>query len=46
MDWLIQYFYYEGDLLKSCLALFGFMVLLIVILEGFHIIKSGVRSLS
>lgn len=44
MDWLIQYFYYEGDLLKSCLALFGFMILLLVILEGFYILKSALKN--
>lgn len=45
MDWLIQYFYFEGDILKSVLALVAFFVVLIVILEGFYIIKSGFKSI-
>ena len=44
MDWFIDLFYYEGDLLKSCLSLFGFLTLLIIILEGFYILKSAIRS--
>lgn len=43
MDWLIEYFYFAGDLFKSCLALFGFAILLLIILEGFYIIKSSFR---
>lgn len=44
-DTLIEYFYYDGDLLKSFIAFFGFSLLLLVILEGFYIIKSATKNM-
>lgn len=44
VQWLIDNFYFEGDLLKTAVALLGFWVLLLVILEAFYIIKSATKS--
>lgn len=41
---LLSYFYFEGDILKSCLALFGFMFLFTLILEAVCILKQSVNS--
>lgn len=44
MEWLINLFYYEGDLLKSCFSFFAFFVVLLVVLEMMYIIKSASKS--
>ena len=43
-DWLINLFYYEGDLLKTFLAFFGFMFILLVVFEMMHILIGGMKS--
>lgn len=45
MEWLVNLFYYEGDLLKSCFSFFAFFVVLLVVLEGFYILKSASKNL-
>lgn len=44
MDWLENIFLVQGDLLATFLRFMGFAFVLIVILEGFYIIKSAFRS--
>lgn len=43
-DWLINLFYYEGDLLKTFLSFFGFMFILLVVFEMLHIIVGGMKT--
>lgn len=43
-DWLINLFYYEGDLLKTFLAFFGFMFILLVVFEMLHILIGGMKT--
>ena len=45
VQWLIDNLYFEGDLLKTGIALLGFWVLLIIILEAFYILKSASKSI-
>lgn len=44
MDWFLDLFYYEGDILKTFVAIFGFFFAFLMVLEGLYILKSAVRS--
>ena len=44
MDWFIDTFYVEGDMIKTFLGVFGLCIFLLFILDGFWIIKSAVKS--
>ena len=45
MDWLLEYFYTEGDLLKTFLSVFAFMFVFLILLEVMYILRSGMRNL-
>lgn len=44
-DWFVEFFYYEGDMLKTFIGLFGFFVVFVLILEMFCVLKQGAKSL-
>lgn len=49
MDWLVDLVYYvdengNPEILKTCIALFGLMFMLVFLLDIFYIIRSGLTS--
>lgn len=44
MDWLIDMVYYEGNLVKTCIALLGVFVLMYVFFVGVSVLKQAVTS--
>lgn len=43
LDWLTNAIYYEGDMVKTYFSFVCLMLLILLILEGFYIIKSATK---
>lgn len=43
MNWFVNLFYYEGDMLKTFLALFGLGFIILFFFECMFILKQGAR---
>lgn len=43
-DFFVNLFYYEGDLLRTFISLFGFVFTAVVFLEMVYCLKSSVHS--
>lgn len=44
MNWFVDLFYYPDNLVKTVLAVFGLLFVLIFFLECIYILKQGVNS--